>query len=323
MLLLTNLSKTTSQAGGQIGSHLVSALLATGKHNLTALTRASSPNTASLPSAIKKRTIDYADHDSLVSALRGQDFLIISLSVFAPATQQPKLIAAAQEAGVKWVMPNEYGTDYEKFREVGEDTRLGPPAVAIRELVREAGMSFVALACGFWYEFGLAGTAVRYGFDFGKREMTFYDDGETKITTSTWPQCGRAVAALLSLPVLPMHEQDGQLTLSRYRNSAAFVGSFRLSQRDMFASVLRVTGTEEAEWKVGFEGAEARFRRGGELLAQGSMEGFGMLLYARAFYKGAAADYQALLSNEELGLPEEELDEATAVAVQMAERASE
>ena len=57
---------------------------------------------------------------------------------------------------------------------------------------------FVSLACSFWYEFSLAGSQARYGFDFAKREVTFYDEGETKITTSTWPQCGRAVAALLS-----------------------------------------------------------------------------------------------------------------------------
>lgn len=244
------------------------------------------------------------------------------MSVFAPPAQQPNLIAAARDAGVKWIMPNEYGTDYERFPKAGVDTHLGPPAIAIRQLIRDAGLSFVSLACGFWYEYSLAGTAIRYGFDFGKREVTFYDDGETKITTSTWPQCGRAVAALLSLPVFPMHEKDEQLTLSRFRNSAAFVGSFRLSQKDMFASVLRVTETEEAEWKVGFEGAESRYERGGELLKQGEMEGFGMLLYARSFYKDGAADYQVYLNNEELGLPEEELDEATAVAVEMARSAA-
>src|ERR1700712_3505355 len=104
------------------------AFLATGKHSLTAITRAES--TSSLPEGVTRRNVDYNDHESIVSALRGHDFLVISMSVFAPAAQ-PKLIAAAKDAGIKWIMPNEYGIDYEQFPQSGEDTNLGPPAVAI------------------------------------------------------------------------------------------------------------------------------------------------------------------------------------------------
>ena len=291
----------------------------TGKHNVTAITRAES--TSTLPEGVIRRDVDYNDHESIVSALRGHDFLVISMSVFAPDAQ-PKLIAAAKDAGVKWIMPNEYGTDYERFPKVGEATKLGPPAVAIRQSIRAAGLNFVSLACSFWYEFSLAGTAARYGFDFAKREVTFFDEGETKITTSTWLQCGRAVAALLSLPVLPLNEQDKQLTLSHFRNTSAFVGSFHVSQKDMFESVLRVTKTGEADWKVEYEDAEARYKRGGELFAQGKMEGYAMMLYARSFYKDSGMEIQALLNNEELGLPREDFDEATRVAVEMAKAAS-
>ena len=244
------------------------------------------------------------------------------MSVFAPDAQ-PKLIAAAKDAGVKWIMPNEYGTDYEKFPKLGEDTGLGPPAVAIRQSIRAAGLNFVSLACSFWYEFSLAGTSARYGFDFAKREVTFFDEGETKITTSTWSQCGRALAALLTLPVLPLHEQDQQLTLSHFRNKSAFIGSFHVSQKDMFESVLRVTESKEADWKIDYEGAEARYKRGGELFAQGKMEGYAMMLYARSFYKDGSLSLQAMLNNQELGLPKEDFDEATRAAVEMAKAASE
>ncbi|KAM0714884.1 hypothetical protein Q7P37_009349 [Cladosporium fusiforme] len=301
-------------AGGQVGSYITRALLSTGKHQVTAITRASS--TSTFAEGVKRQTVDYSDHESMVSGLRGQDFLIVTMSVTA-GDAQAKLLAAAHEAGVRWVMPNEYGGDY-AAGSFGADVHLAPAALATRKAIVDAGMNFVALSCSFWYEYSLAGTAVRYGFDFGQREVTFYDEGETKITTSTWPQVGRAVAALLSLPVWPVNEEDGQLTLSKFQNRSAFVGSFHVSQKDMFASVLRVTGTREEDWKVGYESAEARFQRGGELLAQGKMEGFGMLLYARAFYKDGAGDLQAKLNNEELGLPEEDFDEATAVAVERA-----
>lgn len=294
-------------------------MLATGKHNVTAITRAES--TSTLPEGVSRRNVDYNDHETIVSALRGHDFLVISMSVFAPDAQ-PKLIAAAKDAGVKWIMPNEYGTDYERFPKAGEDTRLGPPAIAIRQSIRAAGLDFVSLACSFWYEFSLAGSAARYGFDFAKREVTFFDEGETKITTSTWTQCGRAVAALLSLPVLPMHEQDKQLTLSHFRDRSAFIGSFFVSQKDMLASVLRVTETKETDWRIGYEGAEARHKRGGEMFAQGNFEGYAMMLYARSFYKNGPMDIQDILENEALELPKEELDDATRVAVEMAKKAS-
>lgn len=267
---------------------------------------------------MKSRKIDYTDHESIVSALRGQDFLIITMSVTA-RDAQAKLIAGARDAGVRWVMPNEYGGDYEGAQKAfGEEVYLGPPALAARRAIVEAGMNFVVLSCSFWYEYSLAGSEVRYGFDFGKREVTFYAEGETKITTSTFPQVGRAVARLLSLPVWRVNEEDAQLTLSKFRNRSAFVGSFHVSQKDMFASVLRVTGEKEEDWKVKYEDAAARYQRGGELFAQGNREGFGMLLYARAFYKDGAADLQDVLNNEELGLPEEDFDEATAVAIDMA-----
>jgi hypothetical protein len=308
------------QAGGQVGSYITHALLATGKHNLTAITRAESNSV--LPDGVIRRNVDYNDHESIVSALRGHDFLVISMSVFAPDAQ-PKLIAAAKDAGVKWIMPNEYGIDYEKFSKTGEDTKLGPPAVAIRQSIRAAGLNFVSLACSFWYEFSLAGTSARYGFDFAKREVTFFDDGETKITTSTWLQCGRALAALLSLPVYPLNEQDQQLTLSHFRDRSASIGSFHVSQKDMFESVLRVTETKEADWKISYEGAEARYKRGGELFAQGDFGGYAMMLYARSFYKDSPADLQAILENEKLGLPKEDFDEATKRAAEMAKNTSE
>jgi len=214
------------------------------------------------------KPIDYDSHESIVSALHGHDFLIITLSVMAAPGTQSKLIAAAKDAGVHWIMPNEYGGDAHNAS-VAQDTKISLGYLAIRKEIEEAGLNFVALSCSFWYEFSLAGTEARYGFDFLKREVTFYDDGEQKITTSTWRQCGRAVRALLDLPVLPVDEKDEQLTLSRFRNDAAFVGSFHVSQRDMLNSVLRVTGTKEQDWTIRHEDVKARFKRGQEMFAKG------------------------------------------------------
>ena len=56
-------------------------LLATGKHTVTAISRADS--TSKLPEGVKVAKVDYDKPETLVEALKGQDALIITLSVFA------------------------------------------------------------------------------------------------------------------------------------------------------------------------------------------------------------------------------------------------
>jgi hypothetical protein len=147
-----------------------------------------------------------------------------------------------------------------------------------------------------------------------------YGEGSTQVTTSTWAQCGRAVAALLSLPIEPRGTQQGQTTLSQFRNKSAYIGSFYVSQKQIFASLLRSTGTSEADWTVQYESVEERYQRGNKMLAGGDMRGFSVALYARLFYPDGACDLEAKLANDVLGLPREDLDAATKVAVEMAEK---
>lgn len=62
------------------------------------------------------------------------------------------------------------------------------PAVALRKAISELGQShYISLATGFWYEWSLAIPAA-YGIDLLNHTATFFDDGDAKITTSTWPQ---------------------------------------------------------------------------------------------------------------------------------------
>lgn len=227
---------------------------------------------------------------------------------------------AAKDAGVQWIMPSEYGTDHAGRPDVGAETKLGPPALAIRQAIIDAGLSFVALSCGIWYEFSLGGGETRFGFDLKKREATFYDDGSTKVTTSTWPQCGRAIAALLALPIHSEDEHQDHTTLSQFRNESAFIGSFHVSQKEIFASILRSTGTNESDWNVRNEPVEERYARGNKMLAEGDFWGFGIALYARLFYPDGAADLEAQLANKALALPTEDLHGATRRALDVAEK---
>jgi hypothetical protein len=72
--------------------------------------------------------------------------------------------------------------------DVGRDIFTGPPHKKVRDHIEKLGKSsWIGVACGFWYEYSLGGGPCRYGFDFKNRTVTFFDDGTTRLNTSTWP----------------------------------------------------------------------------------------------------------------------------------------
>ncbi|KAE9372792.1 NAD(P)-binding protein [Stipitochalara longipes BDJ] len=308
-------------AGGQIGRHIAEHLIKTGKHVVTAIARPSS--TSKLPDGVQVVRVDYNSDDDalLVKALQGQQALIITMSVTAPRDTTGKLIQAAAKAGVPYVLPNWFGHDPAND-ELCNDSMLTPIRDSLCSEIKNLGVSsYLLLASGFWYEFSLGGGPNRYGFDFQKRSLILFDDGNVPINTSTWPQCGRAIANLLSLKELPDNETDQSPTLSQFRNSPIYISSFRLSQRDMFESVKRVTGTTDAGWTITHESSEKRWKEGLAELKQGNRSVYTKTLYSRMFFPTGDGDHQSSrgLHNDVLGLPIEDLDEYTAIGIRMGE----
>ncbi len=166
------------------------------------------------------------------------------------------------------------------------------------------------------YEWSLS-IPTAYGIDCLKREATLFDEGETKITTSTWPQVGRAVAGLLSLPIQP-EGGDNERCLEHFKNQLAYVGSFTVSQKDMLDSAYRVTGTKAKDWKITKEPAEERYKAGVEAMKGGDQMGFVRQMYTRVFYPDDSGNHEKTrgLVNDMLDLPKEDLDEATKAAIQ-------
>ncbi|KAI0024317.1 hypothetical protein F4780DRAFT_797280 [Xylariomycetidae sp. FL0641] len=309
-------------AGGRMGSHIAEHLLATGRHTVTALTRPGS--TSALPAGVRVARVDYtrADDDgagTVVAALRGQQVLLITLAVTAPPETTVRLARAAAAAGVGYVLPNWYGHDAAHDALCADSALLGMRDPVVAELAGSTTTRWLRLVCGSWYEFGLGGGPARFGFDLAARTLVRYDD--VPVNVSTWAQCGRAVARLLSLPELPRDAADAAPALARWAGANVYVASFRLTQRDMLDSVLRVTGAAPADWTVVPASAEARWREARDRFRKGDFTAFTQMLYARLFFPGGGADYESTrgLDNEVLGLPVEDLDECTAVAVRMAE----
>jgi hypothetical protein len=297
----------------------VEELLKIGQYKVTAITR--KEGGSQIPPGVEVRKVDYDDQLSLIQALQGTEMLIITMSVMAPRDTQSKIINAAAEANVPWVIPNEWGCDYGN-EEMVKDIIIGQAVLNTRAQIERLGKSsWVGITCGFWYEYSLSRSPAMYGFDFANRAVTFYDDGNTHINTSTWRQCGRAVASLLSLKIEPDRPNDKSPCLAKFKNDSVYISSFNVSQRDMLASAMRVTGTTEKDWKINYEPSNERYKAGRELFQKGDSIGIAKMLYSRIFYPDGCGDFEAKygLNNDMLGLPKENIDEATKAAIQMAE----
>ncbi|TKA29558.1 hypothetical protein B0A50_03571 [Salinomyces thailandicus] len=296
-------------AGGNSGSYMVEALLKTGKHAVTAITREGS--TSKLPKGVDVAHVNYDNLATITKALKGHDALIITLGGRAPPDHQSKLIQAAAEAGVHWIMPNEFSPDTASEELLNDIPIFGPKKQAREEIEKTGVCAYISLVTGFWYEWSLAIPAA-YGCDFGNRTMTFFDEGETRASTSTWQQVGRAVAGLLSLPV-KAEGGDKERCLENFKNKVVYVSSFTVTQKEMFASVLRVTGTKESDWKISKEPAVERYKTGSEAMKSGDHIGFAKMLYTRIYFPDGTGNFETNKGtvNALLGLPTEDVDEAT------------
>ncbi|KAI4289217.1 MAG: hypothetical protein L6R35_001526 [Caloplaca aegaea] len=303
---------------GYSGKYIVEELLRNGRQKVTAITREG--GTSQMPAGVDVKKVNYDDHEALTQALRGQDALVITMGVRAPPDQQTKLIEAAAAANVPWIIPNEFGND-NAHAALREAVSINSVKTQYRDLIEKLGKSaWVGICCGFWFEFSLGGGPDTYGFDMKNRTVTLFDDGTQTLSTSTLPQVGRGVANLLGLKILREDENDKSPCLSDFKNKFAYIASFVVNQKDMLQSVLRVTQTEKKDWKITSEPTAARFQRGNELFQKGDYSGMRILMYTRNFYPDQGGNFAVTrgLDNNKLGLPKEDIDEFTGLAIRWA-----
>lgn len=299
------------QASGRIGLYILQALVARGAFQITILTRTGSLAVA--PKGVILKTIDYDVPATIVDALSGQDALVITMANTAPAEQQMTLVRAAAEASVRWILPNEWGSD--TAHPYNERAGVYCNKQAVRDCIEELGKSrWIAVVSNQWYEMSLS--TGRYGIDILRQTVTYFGDGMAKTTTTTKPQVGRAVASLLALPV------DGSSpSLSDFANKHIYISSFLLSQQDMLAAVQKnMKASSPHEWtsySVDLQQVlDAAFQR----LRQGDHAAALEWISASNFAPGSGNDFAANreTANKILGLPEEDLDEATRRAIEAA-----
>ena len=104
------LTGVSVQGGGKIGSPIVTRLLETKLFHVTILTRQNTVRVHDFPSEATIRVVDYDSLASLEAALRGQD-AVVSAMAFEAIHEQKNLVDAAANAGVRRIVPSEYGND--------------------------------------------------------------------------------------------------------------------------------------------------------------------------------------------------------------------
>jgi len=136
--------------------------------------------------------------DSLTSVLQGQDALISSVAMAAVPSQR-LLIDAAVKAGIKRIIPSEFGSDLKNTHARRLPVFAGKVDIEryLDELAIKGETSYTLVYCGPFLDLGL-----RQGIflNFEERKAHIYDGGDQLISTSRLATAGKAVRRILTHP---------------------------------------------------------------------------------------------------------------------------
>jgi len=222
---------TLAGASGPVGTAILKELLKSQLFDISVLTRHTSTHT--FPAGVKVVPVDYTSTDSLIAALQGQDALVSSVAMAAVPSQR-LLIDAAVKAGIKRIIPSEFGCDLKNTAARKLPVFAGKVDIEryLDELAIKGETSYTLVFCGPFLDLGL-----RQGIflNFEKREAHVYDGGDQLISTSRLGTVGKAVRRILTHP---------RETADR----AVWVKDIDISQNQLLKLAKSLTPGEE--WKV-------------------------------------------------------------------------
>lgn len=254
--------------------------------SITLLTR-SARSAASLAQGpnIQVREVDYASRQSLVAALSGVDAVVSAIGTKS-VDDQATVIDVAAEAGVKFVIPSEFGlaNTHPLLRRdfggiFGDKNRIQAQLESYR---RQGRLDYALIFVGLWLDWGIRG----FILDVHKKKVGLWDGGERPVSMTTMASIGKAVLGVLEGKVAGKREvrvKDINLSQRRlYELAAEVVGqdgwevrrvdtarakaaaSEKLSQGtatldDMYAFVYRASTAEEygQPWKPDEDDSES------------------------------------------------------------------
>lgn len=220
--------KTVVLAGatGNIGAPVLQALLDSG-FEVTALTRASSNST--FPSNVKVAKVDYDNLEQLTEALKGQDALISTITT-AGVGGQDKLVDAAIAAGVKRLIPSEFGSN--TLNANASKLPVYGPKVAIQKAIESKvkGMetTYTYVINNAFLDWGIERPFL---VDLKGKKFAVYDGGNVPFSATTLGSIAKATANILKHP-------------DETANRAVYIHDMILTQNQLLAAAQKVLGSE-------------------------------------------------------------------------------
>ncbi|KAI1424953.1 hypothetical protein F5Y12DRAFT_420887 [Xylaria sp. FL1777] len=276
---------------GNLGRAVVSELLDAG-FAVTALTREGS--TATFPAGVASKAVDYSSVGSLTEALQGQDALVSTIATAAVAGQQP-LVDAAVAAGVKRIIPSEFGINTRFLGREPIGTILQGKVQTLNYIhekwKQNPSFTWTGISTGLFFDWGLEYGSI--GLDKAKKTATIFDSGNEPYQATNLPHIGKAVAAVLRHP---------ELTTNRYIS----IASFNPTQNQILELVEKLTGEK---WTVNQLSTSEQQQIGSEKLSKGDYSAFSNFLRKRVYEDGAGLAVKGPDNAIDLlGLGEEDLE---------------
>ncbi|EOO03148.1 putative -like family protein [Phaeoacremonium minimum UCRPA7] len=222
---------------GTLGTVILNGLVSAGTFRVTVLKRSSSKST--LSHADKIRVVEIPDDlsvDSVAEKLKGEDALVVSIPVSDPE-EHIRLAEAAAAAGVKRIIPADFGSVDSRGKRERELVQLFEKKVRVRERLEQLAaenenFTWTSLVCGHFFDWGLKANFLHFNLE--KKKAEIIDDGNKKSSLSTLARIAEATVSIL-------HRYDVT------KNKMLFVQSFCVSQNECLESLKKVTGND---WTV-------------------------------------------------------------------------
>ncbi|KAL3480538.1 hypothetical protein BJX99DRAFT_244275 [Aspergillus californicus] len=247
--------KTIAVAGasGRLGKPVLDALLASGKFEVTVLTREGS--NASFPEPVRVIPVDYTSLEALTVAMSGQDAVVSLIGPSAIEAQIP-LIEAAAAAKVNRFIPSEFTADIANTKTAA--LPVYKQQIRMQEIVRGKaesvpGFTYTQIRNGVFLDWGLE---IGFQVDLRSENPPFFDGGDRPFSSTTLRTIGDAVVGVLG-------------HLEETKNRAVYVHDIVTTQRHLLDFARKIApdrrwepvdvSTEEMEGQARDNYAKGRF----------------------------------------------------------------
>ncbi|KAI1101148.1 NAD(P)-binding protein [Jackrogersella minutella] len=291
-------------AAGKIGRPIVDRLLTSKLFSVTALTRAGGRQ-RDFPAGVTVKQVDYDSIESLASALKGQDALVSAMA-FEAIDAQKNLVDAAVNAGVKRMIPSEYGNDLMNPKLAAFP--IYQPKIAIRQRCEQKAAENPSFSWTTIHNASFLGPDWTLDFivDVKNRKADIKDGGDVLFCATTYDDIAQAVIGILT-------------HLDETANRPVRISSVNTSQNELVAIAKELGATEG--WDLTYSKTEDLEGEALKRWAEGdhSEEVIAMFIN-RAFIGKGWGGYFPIRDNDLLGIKDMKRDELKDIIKQALDR---